>query len=82
MAWCLIKNGGNFTFSLTKVTLPMDTGGSFRGVQAAGREADHSTSSSAGVKNSRFYFYSPIPLMASYLIKNGGNFTFSLTKVT
>jgi hypothetical protein len=58
MAWCLIKNGGNFTVYSNKSYLS----NGYRGVKAAGREADHSTSSSSGVKNSRAYFYSPIRL--------------------
>jgi hypothetical protein len=51
---------------------PMGTGGSFLGGKAAGRGADHSSPSSAEVKQCVF--------MAWYLVKHMENFTFAFTR--
>jgi hypothetical protein len=78
--------GGNFSLhhrvqngsGTHQASNPMGTSGSFPGVKAAGREADHSPQSSAEVKNAWSYTSTPLYVfMAWCLVKHKDNFTFT-----
>jgi len=74
---------GIFLFTRTSLgpnpaSYPMGNRGSFPGGNAAGREADQSSPSSAEVKNAWSYTSSPhYASMAWCLIKRSDNFTFT-----
>jgi hypothetical protein len=71
-----IQNGAG----VHPASYPMGTRGSFPGVKRPGREADHSPSSRAEVKNAWSYTSTPqYVFMAWCLVKHRDNFTFTFT---